>query len=357
MPQIASLSAVLAEATRQEASDVLFTFGCAPALKKPGEKMVVLDKYASLNDKNLESLVKEVVRGDRLKSLETDRQVDLAIAVNGNRFRVNVFYQRGHLSIAMRLVRSQIRSLEELELPRITQELLANDNGMILLVGPTGCGKSTSLAAMVQHINENYEKHIITIEDPIEYVYENKRSIIEQREVGIDAVTFASALRSALREAPDVILLGEMRDLESIATAITLAETGHLVLSTIHASNAAGTIDRIIDIFPAEAKEQVRVQLSDILLGVFNQRLVPLAEEKRNRAFVEVMLNDSAVRNIIRSGNTSQLRSVIQTSAADGMHLLDDLLVEAADRGEITKESALSFADDRAAVRKSLSPS
>lgn len=346
------LKKIIDEAVKNKASDIILTFGCPPALKMGG-KMVKTAELPVMTDTSLAEVVKQIIPHAKLLPLEKDRQTDFAYEVDTKRFRVNVFYQREHLSVVMRYVQDNIPNLEDLGLPEVVQELIAHDNGLLLMVGPTGSGKSTSLAAMVDNINANSERHIITIEDPIEYVYSNKQSIIEQREIGVDAVDFPTALRSALREAPDVVLLGEMRDLESISTAITVAETGHLVLSTIHANNAAGTIDRIIDVFPAGYKDQVRIQLADILVGVLNQRLVP-AVDGGFKLICEVMVANSAVRNAIRTANTAQLPSIIQTSSADGMHLLDELLVKAVARGEITKEIALSFAQDRNELRKNL---
>lgn len=335
-----------------DASDIILSAGSVPVLKV-NDKLVRL-KEAVLTDDAIHSVVSEILPAAKLKTLEEERQVDLAYGQEGARFRVNVFYQRGHLTVVMRYVKSDIRTLEQLGLPSLLKELVQNDNGLILMVGPTGSGKSTTLAAMVDHINKTAEKHVITIEDPIEYVYTNDLSLIEQREVGVDAVSFPAALRSALREAPDVILLGEMRDLESVSTAITVAETGHLVLSTIHANSAPGTIDRIIDIFPPEQKDQIRIQLADILLAVLNQRLVPRADGSGLQVMLEIMVANSAVKNAIRTANAAQLPTIMQTGANDGMVLLDDLLVRAAKHGEITKETALAYANDRDEVRKGI---
>jgi twitching motility protein PilT len=346
-------SQVVAEAIRQEAADIILSFNVSPCLKVNGT-LERLDQFAPLSDADLKAVIGEIVPASKTQELADNRQVDLAYAQEGARFRVNVFYQRGHLSVVMRYIRSRIRTMEELGLPEILRDLLGNDNGLILMVGPTGSGKSTSLAAMIEHINANEAKHIITIEDPIEYIYDNKKSVIQQRELGVDAMSFAAALRSALREAPDVILMGEMRDLESISTAITVAETGHLVLSTIHANTAPGTVDRIIDIFPDGAKDQIRVQLADILVAVLNQRLVPKADGSGSMAIIEVMLANTAVKNAIRTANTAQLPNVIQTASAEGMHLLDDLLLKSARHGDITKDVALEYANDRTEMRKSL---
>ncbi|HSI20978.1 MAG TPA: PilT/PilU family type 4a pilus ATPase [Verrucomicrobiae bacterium] len=348
------LPGIIKEAVSQNAADIILSEGCFPVLKV-GSSLKKLNDFGELSDDAIHGVVSDILPSAKLKTLEDDRQVDLAYAQGDARFRVNVFYQRGHLTVVMRYVKNKILSLEELGLPSLLKELVENDNGLILMVGPTGSGKSTSLAAMIDHINGNFEKHIITIEDPIEYVYDNKQSVIEQREVGVDAVSFSSALRSALREAPDVILLGEMRDLESVSTAVTVAETGHLVLSTIHANSAPGTIDRIIDIFPPEQKEQIRIQLADILVAVLNQRLIPRADGVGMTVALEVMIANSAVKNAVRTGNTAQLPTIMQTGAADGMVLLDDILIKAAKHGEITKESALAYANDRDEVRKGLS--
>lgn len=347
------LSEIVEEAVKINAADILLVQSTVPTLKADG-KLVRLDKFGILADEHVTALVKAIVPESKLKDLATDRQIDLAYTQGKARFRVNVFYQRGHLSVVMRYVRPNIRTIDELGLPGIVKDLIGNDSGLILMVGPTGSGKSTSLAAMIDHINTNDDKHIITIEDPVEYLYENKQSIIEQRELGTDATSFPAALRSALREAPDVILLGEMRDLDSISTAITVAETGHLVLSTIHANTAWGTIDRIIDIFPDGGKEQVRVQLADILIAVLNQRLVPRADGDGSLAIIETMIANSAVKNAIRTGNSAQLPNIIQTSSQDGMFLMDDLLLKAAKRDEITNEVALEYAHDRNEVRKGL---
>ena len=347
------LSQVVGEAIKREAADIIFSFETVPCLKIDG-RLEHLITLSPLTDSDLKEIVTEILPASKVQELGEKRQVDLAYAQAEARFRVNVFYQRGHLSVVMRYIRSHIRTIDELGLPLLVRELVANDSGLILLVGPTGSGKSSTLAAMIEEINATQEKHIITIEDPIEYLYKNKLSVIQQREVGLDAISFGAALRSTLREAPDVILLGEMRDLESISAAVTVAETGHLVLSTIHANTAPGTVDRIIDSFPEGSKEQIRIQLADILVGVLNQRLVPKADGSGSQLVVEVMLANSAVRNTIRTGNSAQLPTVIQTSAGEGMCLLDDELVKAVKRGDVMREVALDYAIDRTGMHKAL---
>ncbi len=347
------LPAIIDEAVRREAADIILSFGCVPVLKVD-DALVRLEKFGVLSDHDLSTLVGDVLPSSKSEELKRDRQADFAYAYGNVRFRVNVFYQRGHLSAVLRYVRDVIRTPEQLGLPDLVKELVGNDNGLILMVGPTGSGKSTSLAAMLDYVNENFDKHIITIEDPVEYVYTNKKSLVEQREIGIDAISFPAALRSALREAPDVILLGEMRDLDSISAAITVAETGHLVLSTIHANSAPGTIDRIVDVFPAGQKDQIRIQLADVLLAVLNQRLVPRADGNGSMLILEVMTATTAVRNAIRTSNSAQLPNVIQTSSEEGMILLDDALMRAVRKGDISKESALSYANDRVELKKLL---
>jgi twitching motility protein PilT len=349
----AFLTTVIKEAVKQEAADIIFTCGCSPVLKANGG-LVRLDSLGKLSKEDLNLIADGLLPKAKQDTLREQRQVDVAYSQEGHRFRVNVFYQRGSVAIAMRYVKNTIHTLKELGLPSIMKEMVENDSGLILLVGPTGSGKSTTMAAMLEHINQEYEKHIITIEDPIEYIYENKKSIVEQREIGDDALSYPEALRSTLREAPDVILLGEMRDLESVSTAITVAETGHLVISTIHANSAASTVDRIIDIFPGDSKEQVRIQLADALLAVFSQRLVPRADGNGQIAIIETMVANPAVRNAIRTASNAQLPNVIQTGSADGMSLLDDQLLKAVERGDITKETALAFAHDRVEIRKQL---
>lgn len=350
---VSILSAVIDEAVRQEAADILLSFGSFPTLKV-NDTLVPLESFGAISEADLQAITEEILPTAKVSELEKNRQVDLAYARGEFRFRVNVFYQRGHLSVVMRYVKGRVRTVDELGLPELVKELVAHDNGLILMVGPTGSGKSTTLAAMIQHINENFSKHIITIEDPIEYVYENKLSLIEQREIGVDATSFSAALRSVLREAPDVILLGEMRDLESISNAITVAETGHLVLSTIHANTAASTVDRMIDVFPEGNKDQIRIQLADVLVAVLNQRLVPKADGSGSQTVIEVMVANSAVRNAIRTANNAQLPTIIQTSSAEGMILLDDALVKGVRRQEISRESALAFATNREDMKKAL---
>ena len=269
------------------------------------------------------------------------------VAPDGTRSRVNVFYQQGRAAATLRLLNDSIPTLEELALPPVLTKLADEPRGLILVTGPTGSGKSTTLAAMIDHINKTRNDHIITIEDPIEYVYQGRRSLIHQREVGADVRSFASALRSALREDPDVILVGEMRDYETISAAVTAAETGHLVMSTLHTIGAAQTIDRIIDVCPPGAQSQIRGQLSTVLRGVITQQLLPLATGRGRCAATEILVGTDAVCNLIRENKCFQIPSVLQSGAALGMHSLNGDLARLVDAGQITKEAALKCSTDK----------
>ncbi len=274
--------------------------------------------------------------------------IDFSLTTSdGNRQRVNVFMQQGKAAATIRLLNNTIPTLAELKLPDVLREMAEKPRGLILVTGPTGSGKSTTLAAMVDHINEMEARHIITIEDPIEYVYETRKSLIHQREVGHDTVSFASALRSALREDPDVILVGEMRDYETISAALTAAETGHLVLSTLHTTGAAQTVDRIIDACPSETQNQVRTQLSGVLNGVVTQCLIPLASGGGRIAATEILVGTDAVLNLIREAKAHQMGTAMQSGAAFGMHTLNSELCRLVNQGTITPQAAYQFSNDR----------
>ena len=274
--------------------------------------------------------------------------IDFSLTTSdGNRQRVNVFMQQGKAAATIRLLNNTIPTLAELKLPDVLREMAEKPRGLILVTGPTGSGKSTTLAAMVDHINEMEARHIITIEDPSEYVYETRKSLIHQREVGHDTVSFASALRSALREDPDVILVGEMRDYETISAALTAAETGHLVLSTLHTTGAAQTVDRIIDACPSETQNQVRTQLSGVLNGVVTQCLIPLASGGGRIAATEILVGTDAVLNLIREAKAHQMGTAMQSGAAFGMHTLNSELCRLVNQGTITPQAAYQFSNDR----------
>lgn len=295
--------------------------------------------------------VRELVTDAQLKELEKVGEVDFAVTYdNSIRMRCNIFYQQHHIAIAIRLLPIQIPSIEELGIPDVLVEQADKKHGLILVTGPTGSGKSSTLAALINHINETSSRHIITLENPIEYVHEHKQCLINQREVGQDTASFAAGLRAALRQDPDVILVGEMRDLETITTAITAAETGHLVLGTLHTKSAAETIDRIIDVFPAGQQEQIRIQLAEVLECIISQTLVPTTDDSRVAAR-EILLAIPAVRSLIRQNKCFQITSTMQTSRRQGMVMLDDTLFELYRSRKITLENALSFANDPAALQ------
>ena len=304
---------------------------------------------------NLHALLSMIMDSKQEKMIEDKIDIDFAFADEmGQRQRVNVFYSVDHISCTIRLLNNFIPSFDALGLPAVLNKLIKEKRGLILVTGPTGSGKSTTLASMIQEINTIRNEHIITIEDPIEYVYPKGSSLVHQREVGKDVSSFASALRSSLREDPDIILVGEMRDLETISTAITAAETGHLVFSTLHTIGAASTIDRIIDVFPTHQQQQTRIQLSMILEGVISQALIPNANGDGRVAAFEVMLANPAIRSLIREAKTHQIQSTIQTNRALGMITLDDFLMDLYRSGRITRESALTYAQDQVNMKKQM---
>ena len=276
------------------------------------------------------------------------------VSSRGFRHRVNVYRQRGNTAIALRLLRNDIPTLTDLDLPPILAEFSMRPRGLVLVTGPTGSGKSTTLAAMIDHVNIHKSAHIITIEDPIEYMHAHKRCMVNQREIGFDTQGYAPALRAALREDPDVILVGEMRDLDTISTAITAAETGHLVFSTLHTIGAVPTIERIIDVFPTSQQPQIRIQLATLLEAVVSQQLQPTADKKGRVAAFEIMFPNSAIRNLIRESKAHQIPSIIQTSRADGMITMDDALFDLYRARKITKEEAISFAQDKTSLLRKL---
>ena len=342
MPHSFSIDELLSQCVSLGASDLHITVGSPPVVRVRG-KLEALEGAAPLDAETTQELLYRVLNTEQQKRLELDKQIDLAHDVPGlARFRVNVFFQRESLGAAFRQIPEEIRSLEELGLPASLLELTTKPRGLVLVTGPTGSGKSTTLAAMVDEINRTRSEHILTIEDPVEFVHVHKRCIVNQREVGVDATGFGEALRAALRQDPDVILLGEMRDLETIGTALTAAETGHLVFGTLHTQSAPGTIDRVIDVFPAEQQEQVRVQLASTLQGVVTQALLPTADGTSRVAALEILFPDDAVRNLIRQGKVEQVYSVMQTNTSRGMQTLEQSLAELTIRRVITKNVALT---------------
>lgn len=337
------IDTIMAEAVKRKASDIHITVGIPVMLRIDGR----LEAYKTeLDKKHSESIILSFMDDFQRERLKREKEVDFSFSYEKDvRFRVNVFYQRGDLSASMRLIPSKIQTFEELGLPPVIEKFVTPSQGFVIATGPTGHGKSTTLASMVNHINHTRKEHIITIEDPIEYMFKNDKSVIEQREVYSDTRSFARALRSALREDPNVILIGEMRDLETISAALTLAETGHLVYTTLHTNDAAQTADRIIDVFPPHQQQQVRQQLANVLLGVISQRLLPRSSGGRIIA-CEILIANNAVRNVIREGKTHQLPNIIQTSVSEGMITLDKVLAELVSKGEVSLDDALAWATD-----------
>jgi twitching motility protein PilT len=336
-----SIDELLGSMPGWDASDLHLAVGTPPAVRVRGEVHPVED-LPPLTSEETQQLVYRILSTEQQKRLEIDRQIDVSYEVPGvARFRVNVFFQQNAIGAALRLIPTQIRSLEELGLPGSLHDLTERPRGLVLVTGPTGSGKSTTLASLIDEINRTRSAHILTIEDPIEFLHPHRRCIVNQREIGTDAPGFAGALRAALRQDPDVILLGEMRDLETIATALTAAETGHLVFGTLHTRGAAGTIDRIIDVFPAEQQSQVRAQVAGALQAVVTQALLPTADGQGRIAAVEILLPDDAVRNLIRQGKVEQIYSVMQTGTVRGMQTMEQSLCELVLRGAISTDVAL----------------
>ncbi len=342
----ASIEALLDEAIEKNASDLHLIVGVAPTLRIDG-KLVVISNQPKLDDAKCEELIKSVLTQDknRLVELDKEREIDFSFGYREMRFRANIYYERGNIAGEFRLIPSKIRSIAELGLPPILEKFTTPSQGFVIVTGPTGHGKSTTIASLIETINKNQAKTIITIEDPIEYVFEHKKGIISQREVGGDTLTFDRGLRAALREDPNVVFVGEMRDLETTRAALTIAETGHLVFTTLHTNDAAQTADRIVDIFPPHQQPQVRQQFASVLLGIISQRLLPKVSGGRMVA-CEILIANSAVRNLIREGKSHQIPSVIQTAAAEGMVSLDKVLAELISRGEITIDTALDWAQN-----------
>jgi twitching motility protein PilT len=324
------------------ASDLHVTVGSHPVIRLNGS-LERLDQFPRLSAEDSQRLLYRILSTEQQKHLEINRQIDVSYSIPGlARFRVNVYFQRESLGGAFRMIPAELKTLEDLGLPTQLHELSKKPRGLVLVTGPTGSGKSTTLAAVVDEINRTRDDHIMTIEDPIEFLHRHKRCIVNQREIGPDAVSFADALRGALRQDPDVILLGEMRDLETISTAITAAETGHLVFATLHTQDAPSTIDRLIDVFPAAQQEQIRVQLAATLQGIVTQTLLPTVDGKGRVAALEILLPDDAVRNLIRQAKVEQIYSVMQTNTGRGMQTLEQALVDFVTRGIITQEVAMS---------------
>jgi twitching motility protein PilT len=331
---------LLMEVVNSKASDLHLSAGAPPTIRVRG-RLSRLEGYPTLNSTDTREIVYSILSGDQRQRLETHWQLDFAYSIPGHaRFRVNAYYQRGAVGAAFRLIPFDLTSIDALGLPPAVHDFTRKPRGFVLVTGPTGSGKSTSLAAMIDEINSTREEHIMTIEDPIEFLHAHKKCLVNQRELGSDAQSFGEALKAALRQDPDVILVGEMRDLETISTALTAAETGHLVFATLHTQDTAQTIDRIIDVFPSSQQGQVRVQLSVALQGIVTQQLLPTADGAGRVAACEVLVPNPAVRNLIREGKTHQIYSVLQTGSAQGMQTMDAALVGLVRSGRITQKLA-----------------
>lgn len=327
------------------ASDIHITTDCEPIARTKGKFVKLSDKLLTKED--TEEMAKELAGPKNFERLKKHGECDFSVSIeNGERFRVNVYKQRGNYAIAIRTITSQIPPFNSLGLPESIVKLTEKEKGLILVTGPTGSGKSTTLASLLDIINEKQQKHIITLEDPIEYVHHHKQSIVSQREIGNDTESFNTALRAVLRQDPDVILIGEMRDPETVSIALTAAETGHLVFSTLHTIGAAKTIDRIVDMFTSEQQQQVRTQLSTVCEGVISQQLVPTIDGRNRVVAVEVMITTPAIRNLIRESKTYQIPNMIHTGTKIGMQSMDHELVSLYRQGKISRESVLSRCTD-----------
>jgi len=339
------IETLLEEVIKKKASDLHLQVGLQPMLRVDGALKPVSGSD-TLSEETIEALIFAILDEDQKQILLKDKEFDFSFAFGDlGRFRVNAFHERGNLAAALRLIPNEVLTIEQLGLPQIVNKFADYPRGLVLVTGPTGSGKSTTLAALIHKINHERAEHIVTIEDPIEFTHKSVKSVIVQREVHYDTFSFSAALRSSLRQDPDVVLIGEMRDLETIAAAITIAETGHLVFATLHTNSAAQSIDRMIDVFPPHQQPQIRSQLSNILVAICSQRLVPTIGGGRI-ASAEILIATPAVRNIIREGKSHQLDAVIQTGAEFGMQSMDKTLVSLIHSGTITYEEARNFAVD-----------
>ena len=355
MPEIdPQLIEMLRQAREEGASDLHISVATPPVMRLHNT-LIPLPGAPRLMPPDTQRLLFSVMGEDHRRTLMENGEVDMAFGLPEiGRFRINIYSQRGSYAAAIRLMNSLVPTAESLGLPQTLIDLYQKKSGLVLVTGPTGSGKSTTLASLIDKINRNRHCHVLTLEDPIEYLYRHDKSLVDQREIGLDSKSFASALRAALREDPDVILVGEMRDLETISTAITAAETGHLVFSTLHTTTAASTINRIIDVFPGGQKDQIRTQLAMVIESVVSQRLIPRADGSGRVACFEIMHANPAIRSLIRENKIFQIPGTMQTNRKLGMITMDDAMIEEVEKGTISRESAIEFATDRAAVEARL---
>ena len=340
-----NIEEILRVANDAKASDVHITVGIPPKMRVFG-KLITMD-YSPLGPTDTDALVRQIMTEEQYATFKKRGELDMSFSISDvGRYRVNAYQQRGSSALAFRLVGTEIPSPEVLGVPTSVVDLYDRKRGLILVTGPTGSGKSTTLAAIINKVNENRAAHVITLEDPIEYLHQHRKAMVNQREIGMDTQSYANALRAALREDPDVILVGEMRDYETISIAITAAETGHLVLSTLHTIGAASTVDRVIDVFPPHQQQQIRVQFANVLEAVISQQLIPIRDGAGRVAAFEVMHANHAVRNLIREGKSHQLVSVMQTNRKMGMITMDDSIAQLYYEGKISRDMAIQFAVD-----------
>ncbi len=350
------IDAILKAMVERRASDLHLKVFNPPVFRIDG-KITPQSDFAMVTPPDMEAVFEQITKPEQKTAFARDLELDFAYGVPGlARFRVNVMQQRGSKGLCFRLVLFKIPTIDELHLPQICKELIMRPRGLILVTGPTGSGKSTTLAAMIDYLNDNKEKSVLTIEDPIEFLHKDKKCIISQRDLGDDTRSFAMALGHALRHNPDVIVVGEMRDLETIGIAIKAAETGHLVLSTLHTTDASQTVDRIIDSYPPDQQHQIRLQLSQVLEAILSQALCRRATEKGRAAAIEIMIANAAVRNLIRDEKTFELASIMQLGAKDGMQTLNQALSDLVKKGQVTLEEALSKSSNPKQLKTMLQP-
>ncbi len=339
------MASIFQKAISMRASDLHIVSEGEPVVRIDGQ-LRDMEGEAKLTEEEAQALIATTLKNEYISRLKSEKEVDFSFSFDGARVRSNVYFESGRVAGSFRFIPREIRLIGDLGLPPVIQEFGNKEQGLVIVTGPTGHGKSTTIAAIVEYVNQNFSKHVITIEDPVEYVFESKKSIVTQRELGTDTLSFTRGLRSVLREDPDVVFIGEMRDVDTFEAALTIAETGHLVVTSLHTNSAAQTPDRIIDVFPKNQQSQIRQQLANVLSGVISQRLIQKASGTGRIPVCEIMVANQAIRSLIREEKTHLIQSVIQTSAAEGMITLDKVLADYVSRGEIALEEALKWASD-----------